>query len=146
MSDKARADIHSLIEILSQNHGQGYFDTTHLPWAPAVWTDAMKDAERAGWGWCCENGEYDWGIYSSTNRRRWIDELEGDAVEPPAAVVEREQIRLRDIVGHREQLLGGALGRVPLEHHLVQVPLHACLLYTSPSPRDYAASRMPSSA
>ena len=23
---------------------------------------------------------------------------------------------------------------------------HACLLYTSPSPRDYAASRMPSSA
>ena len=25
-------------------------------------------------------------------------------------------------------------------------PLGACLLYTSPSPRDYAASRMPSSA
>ena len=24
--------------------------------------------------------------------------------------------------------------------------LYACLLYTSPSPRDYAASRMPSSA
>ena len=24
--------------------------------------------------------------------------------------------------------------------------LHTCLLYTSPSPRDYAASRMPSSA
>ncbi|GAB5779900.1 hypothetical protein JMUB7512_27730 [Staphylococcus aureus] len=23
---------------------------------------------------------------------------------------------------------------------------HTCLLYTSPSPRDYAASRMPSSA
>ena len=25
-------------------------------------------------------------------------------------------------------------------------PLNSCLLYTSPSPRDYAASRMPSSA
>ena len=25
-------------------------------------------------------------------------------------------------------------------------PVNACLLYTSPSPRDYAASRMPSSA
>ena len=25
-------------------------------------------------------------------------------------------------------------------------PVRACLLYTSPSPRDYAASRMPSSA
>ena len=24
--------------------------------------------------------------------------------------------------------------------------IHPCLLYTSPSPRDYAASRMPSSA
>ena len=29
-------------------------------------------------------------------------------------------------------------GKTPLDH--------ACLLYTSPSPRDYAASRMPSSA
>ena len=26
------------------------------------------------------------------------------------------------------------------------VAINACLLYTSPSPRDYAASRMPSSA
>ena len=25
-------------------------------------------------------------------------------------------------------------------------PTYVCLLYTSPSPRDYAASRMPSSA
>ncbi|GAB5772236.1 hypothetical protein JMUB7517_27750 [Staphylococcus aureus] len=28
----------------------------------------------------------------------------------------------------------------------MQPELQACLLYTSPSPRDYAASRMPSSA
>ena len=29
---------------------------------------------------------------------------------------------------------------------LPMVSLNTCLLYTSPSPRDYAASRMPSSA
>ena len=28
----------------------------------------------------------------------------------------------------------------------IELILNACLLYTSPSPRDYAASRMPSSA
>ena len=28
----------------------------------------------------------------------------------------------------------------------VLIEVQACLLYTSPSPRDYAASRMPSSA
>ena len=27
-----------------------------------------------------------------------------------------------------------------------EIPMSVCLLYTSPSPRDYAASRMPSSA
>ena len=32
------------------------------------------------------------------------------------------------------------------EQILSQARAQACLLYTSPSPRDYAASRMPSSA
>ena len=32
------------------------------------------------------------------------------------------------------------------DHSLAKIPLLFCLLYTSPSPRDYAASRMPSSA
>ena len=31
-------------------------------------------------------------------------------------------------------------------HHIPKVIDYICLLYTSPSPRDYAASRMPSSA
>ena len=30
--------------------------------------------------------------------------------------------------------------------HLITIRYRRCLLYTSPSPRDYAASRMPSSA
>ena len=33
-----------------------------------------------------------------------------------------------------------------LEHHKFFDEYAICLLYTSPSPRDYAASRMPSSA
>ena len=42
----------------------------------------------------------------------------------------------------------------PSHYHMMLLVMHAykyeenltCLLYTSPSPRDYAASRMPSSA
>ena len=57
---------------------------------------------------------------------------------------------------------GGGFGRTTHENHIEQYILDqssksnpnilfiptasACLLYTSPSPRDYAASRMPSSA
>ena len=36
---------------------------------------------------------------------------------------------------------------VPADDELIRLYTeHDCLLYTSPSPRDYAASRMPSSA
>ena len=34
----------------------------------------------------------------------------------------------------------------PMYHEKIDHLLDTCLLYTSPSPRDYAASRMPSSA
>ena len=33
-----------------------------------------------------------------------------------------------------------------LDESIPKTQVDACLLYTSPSPRDYAASRMPSSA
>ena len=35
---------------------------------------------------------------------------------------------------------------IEVEGTVVEALPNACLLYTSPSPRDYAASRMPSSA
>ena len=35
---------------------------------------------------------------------------------------------------------------LPKTNRQLRLALHTCLLYTSPSPRDYAASRMPSSA
>ena len=47
---------------------------------------------------------------------------------------------------------GMPLGFVPIKPALVVIDIKqgstalGCLLYTSPSPRDYAASRMPSSA
>ena len=81
MTKMARRDILKLVEILRSNHGQGYFDTSHLPWADPIWTDAMKDPSSAGWGWCCGDGQYDRGWYHGNKQRRWIDELEGDAVE-----------------------------------------------------------------
>ena len=37
-------------------------------------------------------------------------------------------------------------GWTPVEENENIIALNNCLLYTSPSPRDYAASRMPSSA
>jgi hypothetical protein len=76
----ARADILSVARILESNLGRGYFDYSHMSWAPAVYTDAMKDGSVAGWGWCSLSGHYDYGVYGSSQRRRFIDALEGDAV------------------------------------------------------------------
>ena len=92
LSEKARRDILKLVDILRSNHGQGYFDTSHLPWFPSIWTDAMKDDSTAAWGWCCADGEYDYGMYNRNKGRRFIDELEGDAVE-----------RAMSAIGHRAQ-------------------------------------------
>ena len=41
----------------------------------------MKCDNNAGWGWCCADGEYDYGMYRRKDVRKFIDELEGNAVE-----------------------------------------------------------------
>ena len=51
MTKTARGDILAVISILESNHGRGYFDTSHLPWAPALYTDAMQEQKKAAWGW-----------------------------------------------------------------------------------------------
>jgi hypothetical protein len=76
----ARRDMLALHEILTSNHGRGYFDWEHLPWAEAVYSDAMKDSSTAGWGWCTQSGKHDSGVYGRSMRRKPIDELEADAV------------------------------------------------------------------
>ena len=57
--------------------------------------------------------------------------------------------------GQKEDELDGSINCKPLIDGLLMKKavsqkqkqvVHSCLLYTSPSPRDYAASRMPSSA
>ena len=47
------------------------------------------------------------------------------------------------VTNSKETLLSGSVGYEDLEK---TKPLETCLLYTSPSPRDQEASRMPSSA
>ena len=81
----ARDDLRAIAAILEANAGRGYFDISHLPWAPGVFTDAMKDDGRAGWGWCDETGAFDYGVYGSSMRHKHIDELEGDAVRRAVA-------------------------------------------------------------
>ena len=63
--------------------------------------------------------------------------------------VEQEGPTWLGLVGeHRCFLSWGCLGTEgqPQRSHPVQEPIWACLLYTSPSPRDRQKSRMPSSA
>ena len=50
--------------------------------------------------------------------------------------------RLYDAMGPAKEISGGSAANTLAG----MSALGACLLYTSPSPRDYAASRMPSSA
>ena len=76
----ARADVLAVVRMLKANMGRGYFDHTHMPWAPPVYTDSMKDDRVAGWGWCSFTGHYDFGVYGSADRKKCIDALEGDAV------------------------------------------------------------------
>ena len=40
----------------------------------------MKTGNTAAWGWCCENGMYDYGEFDRRKRRAHIDDLEGNAV------------------------------------------------------------------
>ena len=47
----------------------------------------MKDEHCAAWGWCCADGEYDYGTYRRAKGEKFIDELEGDAVERAMASI-----------------------------------------------------------
>ena len=66
--------------------------------------------------------------------------LEADGMVPAASVDEADVIVLNTccIRENADNKLYGALGNLKA--------LKACLLYTSPSPRDLSTSRMPSSA
>ena len=82
----AREDLKFIIEALEYNQGRGYFCHEHMPWACPVYTDAMKDSETAGWGWVSADGRFSDGIYGTSQKRKLIDVLEGDAVLRAARV------------------------------------------------------------
>ena len=73
----------------------------------------------------------------------WLEaHLASFKTDPDLAYNSGREVRLR---GGRS--VGSELVRIPVESLLrLMVPKEACLLYTSPSPRDQRGSRMPSSA
>jgi len=83
---RLRADFMLVHELLSANLGRGHYSYAHFRTAPAVWTDASKQARYSGGGWVSACGAYDWFKYGSRAARRPIDFLEGDTV---VACVER---------------------------------------------------------
>ena len=75
-----RKDLHVLIRSLRHNQGRGYFCYDHFERAPAVYTDASKEASYAGGGYFSLCGTYDYWIFGSSAKRQPIDYLEGAAV------------------------------------------------------------------
>ena len=55
-------------------------------------------------------------------------------------------IHPREAADHHKDVAAGLYQKVLDMHGLQPTDLGACLLYTSPSPRDLSTSRMPSSA
>ena len=75
-----RRDLRILHAALAENQGRGYFCFDHFERAPAVYTDASKDARFAGGGFFSECGAYDYWKFGSAVARQPIDYLEGAAV------------------------------------------------------------------
>ena len=75
-----RADFRVVADLLQMNCGRGFFAFDHMERAPAVYTDASKEARYAGGGYMSTCGRYRWWTYGSAAKRQPIDFLEGDAV------------------------------------------------------------------
>ena len=63
----------------------------------------------------------------------------------PDVICDFTNVTIKDL-GSDKVMVQGAKGWPPTNNYKVSATYMNCLLYTSPSPRDYAASRMPSSA
>ena len=62
------------------------------------------------------------------------------------ALAKGDRVELRGFGAFSVKLRDARMGRNPRTGEAVKVESKACLLYTSPSPRDATLSRMPSSA
>ena len=84
------------------------------------------------------------GSHPEVLELRW-----GDIDEPflsHGAVPENPRLDLETNLTEWRRVWPQVVGRSPRVDDLIIVPSQACLLYTSPSPRDQRGSRMPSSA
>jgi hypothetical protein len=79
-SRAVRADFKVVADLLMMNLGRGFFCFDHMERAPAVFTDASKDARFAGGGYFSLCGRFRWWTYGSSAKMQPIDFLEGDAV------------------------------------------------------------------
>ena len=82
------------------------------------------------------NFKWDWKVFREEKKKLKID-------YPPEHVIDK-QIVLKNLEKHKSESYVMWLDHASFIIKLGDTTI--CLLYTSPSPRDYAASRMPSSA
>ena len=81
-----------------------------------------------------------------------IDAITTATASPNTAIIVRVAVRIVKEVSDAVRAVGSLITRSSRWIWTTEAatfcfaPLVTCLLYTSPSPRDYAASRMPSSA
>ena len=75
-----RADFKIVHDLLLLNLGRGYFSFDQFARAPAVDTDASKEARYAGGGYASRCGRYRLWRYGNHAARQMIDFLEGDTV------------------------------------------------------------------
>ena len=88
--------------------------------------------------------EQDLDLIQNLNVTHYRFSLEWSRIEPEMGVWDEDAIEwYSDLV---DRLLERGIQPMVTLHHFTNPLWWDCLLYTSPSPRDYAASRMPSSA
>ena len=66
-----RADFAAVADLLNLNLGRGFFAFDHMERAPAVYTDASKEARYAGGGYVSLCGRYRWWSYGGSAARRY---------------------------------------------------------------------------
>ena len=77
---RVRSDLRSVLHMLEENQGRGYFSYDQFDVAPWVATDSAKDGRRAGGGFFTEDGIYGAWKFGASDAKKPIDYLEGKSV------------------------------------------------------------------
>jgi hypothetical protein len=101
---RLRADFMLVHKLLSANLGRGHYSYAHFRTAPAVRTDASKQARYSGGGWVSACGAFVWFKYGSraarlpARHRRGVRRAAGAQVGLRGAVLHR-QLQLPEVGG-----------------------------------------------